>query len=127
MLQFLLDEHISPAVARGIVARCEAIRVLAFRHWRAGSFLGTQDRYFLPEAFKEGLTLVSYDQRTIRPLLKEWAEQGVDHAGVVFVDAKTIVPQDVGGLIEALYCLWQSEREANWTNRIVFLCRSATG
>lgn len=86
--------------------------------------MGAEDRVFLPEAKKEGLTLVSYDQKTIRPLLKEWAEQGIDHGGLVFVDDKTIAPQDFGSLIEALCQLWKSERRANWINRVVFLRKS---
>lgn len=121
MLQFLLDEHISPVIAREAAAKCRGMKVTAFQHWRGGGFLGAADRVFLPEARKEALTLVSYDQRTIRPLLKEWAEQGIDHAGLVFVDEKTIAPQDFGGLIEALCQLWKSERRRDWTNRVVFL------
>jgi|SRR5436190_17397930 len=121
MLRFLLDEHISPAVARAAGQKCHGIQIVAFRHWRAGAFLGTEDRIFLPEAKKEGRTLVTYDQRTIRPLLKEWAEQGIDQGGVVFVDEKTIAPQDFGALIEALCDLWKSERRAEWTNRVIFL------
>ena len=121
MLQFLLDEHISPVVARAAGARCRGLKIVAFRHWRSGSFLGADDRVFLPDARTDGLTLVTYDQRTIPPLLKEWAEHGIDHGGVVFVDEKTIAPQDFGGLIEALCQLWKRERRADWTNRVVFL------
>ena len=83
--------------------------------------MGADDGVFLPEAKKDGLTLVSYDQRTIRPLLKDWAEQAIDHAGVVFVDTKTIAPQDIGALVGALSQLWKEERQADWTNRVVFL------
>ena len=123
MLQFLLDEHISPAVARNVEAKRRGIKIVAFQHWRAGSFMGADDRVFLPEAKKDELTLVSYDQKTIRPLLKQWAEQGIDHGGVVFVDTRTIAPQDFGGLVEALCQLWVSERRAEWTNRVMFLRR----
>ena len=31
-------------------------------------------------------SLVTYDRRTIPPLLKTWAESGLHHGGVVFVD-----------------------------------------
>lgn len=121
MLQFLLDEHLSPAVARAAGVKRRGLKIVAFQHWRSGSFLGADDRVVLHEAKTDGLTLVTYDQRTIPPLLKEWAEQGIDHGGVVFVDEKTIAPQDFGGLVEALCQLWESERRANWTNRGVFL------
>ena len=56
----------------------------------------------LNEAAKQKLTLVTYDRRTIPPLLKAWAEEGLRHAGVIFVDDKTISPADIGGLVSAL-------------------------
>lgn len=123
MLHLLLDEHISPAVAREAAGKCPGLRIQAFQHWQAGRFLGAPDRVLLPEAIKARLCLVTYDQKTIRPLLKEWAEQGVHHTGVIFVDAKTIPPQDLGGLVKALCRLWTRERQADWTNRVVFLTR----
>jgi hypothetical protein len=73
------------------------------------------------EATREGLTIVSHDQKTIRPLLKGWAETGIDHAGFVFVDVKTIAPQDFGRLIKSRCLLWRSERRASWENRVVYL------
>ena len=124
MLQFLLDEHISPAVAREAAAKCRGMKILAFKHWRFGCLMGTADRLFLPEAKLDGLTLVTYDQKTIPPLLKEWAEQGIDHGGVIFVDTKTIAPNDFGALVAALREVWTSERRADWTNRVVFLRKS---
>jgi hypothetical protein len=126
MLQLLLDEHISPVVARETGLKCRGLKIVAFREWRAGAFMGADDRVFLPEAATDKLTLVTYDQRTIRPLLKQWAEQSRDHGGVVFVDEKTIAPQDFGSLIEALSDLWKSERRAAWINRVVFLRKPAS-
>ena len=99
--------------------------IISIHDWRDGYFLGTQDQVFLPEASIEGLTFVSYDQKTIRPLLKSWAEAGVHHAGIVFVDEKTIAPQDFGRLIASLCRLWQSERRASWENRVVYLVSPA--
>ena len=124
-LRFLTDEHVSPAVARGAGRHCPGISIISLHEWRDGSFLGSQDDIFLPEASKEGLTFVSYDQKTIRPLLKSWAESGVDHAGFIFVDDKTIPPQDFGRLIKSLCQLWRSERRASWQNRIVCLISPA--
>ena len=121
MLQLLLDEHISPVIAKNLQAQRRTMKIVAFQGWRSGSFMGAGDHVFLPEAKKDGLTLVSYDQKTIRPLLKQWAELGIDHGGVVFVDTKTIAPQDFGGLVEALCRLWDSESRAEWTNRVLFL------
>ena len=99
--------------------------IISIHEWRDGCFLGSQDHVFLPEASNEGLTFVSYDQKTIRPLLKSWAEAGVHHAGFVFVDEKTIAPQNFGRLLASLGLLWQSERRASWEDRVVYLVSPA--
>jgi hypothetical protein len=125
MLSLLLDEHISPVVAEQARRKFPGIRITTLHNWRDGQFLGSSDDVFLPEALKSGLTLGTYDQRTIRPLLKRWMEQDVHHGGVIFVDAKMIAPQDFGGLVTALGRLWKSERRAPWKNRVVFLRRQS--
>ena len=56
----------------------------------------------LLEAAKQRLTLVTYDRRTIPPLLKSWAEAGRAHGGVTLVDDKTIAPSNIGALVWAL-------------------------
>lgn len=70
-----------------------------------------------------GLTFVTYDRRTIPPLLKSWMEQGRHHAGEVFVDEKTFSPADIGGLVRALTELAQAAGKWDWTDRICFLRR----
>ena len=120
-LRFLTDEHISPLVAQAARRNCPGISILAIQEWREGCFLGSQDPVFLPAATQEGLTFVTYDQKTIRPLLKSWAEAGIDHAGFVFVDEKTIAPRDFGRLATSLCRLWRSEHRAAWENRVIYL------
>lgn len=79
----------------------------------------------LQAAAARQLTLVTYDLRTIPPLLKIWAETGVHHQGVIFVDRKSIDPGDIGGLIRALCELFDALREADWTDRIVYLTKTS--
>jgi hypothetical protein len=124
MLSLLLDEHISPVVTEQAKRKHPGIRIVALCNWQSGRFLGSADSVFLNAAAEKGLTLVTYDQRTIAPQLKSWMEQGVDHGGVVFVDQKTIAPRDFGGLVKSLGLLWMRERRADWKNRVVFLRRT---
>lgn len=124
MLHFLTDEQISPTVARALLRHAPAVKITALKDWRKGAFMGADDQLILREAAKDGLTLVSYDQRTIRPLLKERVETGINHGAIVFVDQKSIRPYDFGGLVKALAVLAKSERNTSWENRVVFL-RSA--
>lgn len=123
MLKLLLDEHISPVVADGLRHRIRQLVVFCMTEWEGGEFLGQQDSVCLQQAAAQGLTLVSYDRRTIPPLLKTWAEEGRKHGGVIFVDEKTVSPPDTGGLIGGLSDLWRKTSKWDWTNRVYFLRR----
>jgi hypothetical protein len=123
MLKLLLDEQISPAVANGLRRRNRALDVRYIAEWENGYFLGQEDFACLREAAAQGLTLVTYDRRTIPPLLKTWAEEERTHGGVIFVDEKTISPADIGGLVWALTSLAKETGKWDWTNRIYFLRR----
>jgi hypothetical protein len=66
---------------------------------------------------------VTYDLKTIPPLLKTWMEAGHAHGGVVFVDNKTIPSSEFGGLIRALQKLSRDTAKWDWKNRVCFLQR----
>lgn len=121
MLKLLTDEHLSPAIALAVRKLSLEASMLCLHDWREGHFLGAPDAVVLREAATEGLTLVSFDVRTIPPLLKNWAEQGSDHAGVIFVDRRTYAQNDVGGIARALSKLWVSHGKQEWRNRYFFL------
>lgn len=123
MLKLLLDEHISPDVVTGLRRRNRSLTVYSMVEWEEGGFLGQDDDACLREATAQGLTFVTYDRRTIPPLFKSWAEEGRHHAGVVFVDEKTISPANIGGLVRALNQLAKEARNWNWTDRICYLRR----
>jgi len=123
MLKLLLDEHISPRVATGLHRRHGALVIRSMVDWKNGRFLGQDDHTCLREAAAQKLTLVTYDRRTIPPLLKNWAEEGRTHGGVIFVDEKTISPADIGALVLGLAELMNVTRTWDWTNRIYFLRR----
>ncbi len=123
MLKLLLDEHISPNVADGLSRRNRSLIVHHMAGWEGGEFRGEEDSACLREAAKQGLTLVTYDRRTIPPLLKAWGEQECRHGGVIFVDEKTISPADIGGLVRALTELLRRAGKWDWTDRVCFLRR----
>ena len=123
MLKLLLDEHISPEVAEGIKRRNRALVAHCLARWEDGSFLGQTDITCLLAATAHRLTFVTYDRRTIPPLLKTWAEEGRTHGGVIFVDEKTISPADIGGLVRGLLHLFKEMGHEDWTDRVYFLQR----
>lgn len=97
------------------------MEVVVLADWQNGMFLGADDQALLLAGRESGWVLVTYDQRTILPLLKVWGESAVRHGGLVFVDEKTLRPDDIGGLLHALCFLWDRERSAEWTDRVVYL------
>lgn len=123
MLKLLLDEHISPDVADGLRQRQKLVAVLGLAEWEGGRLMGVSDDLILAEAATQKLTLVTYDRKTIPPLLKAWAEAGRDHGGVIFVDEKTIAPADIGGLTRALEKFAREFSKTAMTNAVIFLRR----
>ena len=123
MLKLLLDEHISAGVANGVHRWNRSLVVHSMVQWESGNFLGKEDSVCLLEAAKQGLTLVTYDRRTIPRLLKLWAEEERSHGGVIFVDEKTISPADIGGLVRALIALAGEAGDMDWTDTAYFLRR----
>jgi hypothetical protein len=76
MLRLLLDEHFSvtiPEHVRRLRPECE---IIGMQVWERGYFLGKPDEDILRRAAEQSLTLVTYDQRTINPLLA-----GLDGSG----------------------------------------------
>lgn len=123
MLKLLLDEHISRDVAAGLRRRRRALVVHCLAEWEKGSFLGLDDSALLDKAAAQGLTLVTYDRRTIPRLLKAWAEEDRSHGGVIFVDEETVAPHDIGSLVRAVLDLFEETGHWDWTNRVCFLRR----
>jgi hypothetical protein len=121
MLAYLLDENISPVVAEQVAAKNQRIQVHTIHHWRGGEFLGQTDERILRAASEERLTLVSYDLKTIPPLLQEFAADREFHAGLLFVDDSSIRGNDIRGLVIALLAHWQRYSEEEWENRVAFL------
>jgi hypothetical protein len=121
LLSFLLDEHISPVVATQIRAKESRIGVFPLLTWQEGAYLGLPDEVILQAAMVEQLTLVTYDQNTIPPILWDWGEREQTHGGVIFVDYQSIPPHNFGGFIQALIKLWREEGDRDWTNRLIYL------
>jgi hypothetical protein len=124
-VKLLLDSHVPVALVEALARTCPSLDCVHLRDWQARRWLNAPDSDLLLEAAREGWTLVTYDLRTIVPLLRRWAEAGQSHAGVILVDDASIPSYDVGGLAAALRALWQAQREVIWRDRVQFLTRRA--
>ena len=120
-LRLLLDENISRTVAEQASLRCPEMEIESVHRWRGGEFKNRKDEDLLRAAFAEGWTLVTYDRRSIPLLLRGLLERGESHAGVIYIDERTIAGRSLGLLIEALIELWQSEHGLDWRDRIYHL------
>ena len=120
-LSLLLDQQISPAIAEQTRSKRPEIRILSLYEWHGGEFVGVEDTIILRAAGEEGSTLVTYDRRTIPPILKEWGTSGVSHGGVVFIDNRSIASNDFGAMVRALISFYDNEFNSDWRNRIGFL------
>ena len=121
MLSFLLDEQISPEIAKQITKKRVDIEIFTLYTWQKGYYLGVSDEVILKAAAKEELTFITYDQKTIPPILFEWGQANINHAGVVFIDYRSITPNNFGALVRAIIWLWDTQNQENWQNRIVYL------
>jgi len=121
MLSLLLDEQISPRTALALAALNARVPVASLYTWRSGTLTGTDDALVLQGAAEDGLTLVTYDLKTIPPVLVEWGTQGRPHGGVIFVDDRSISPANFGGLARSLLFCWETQGDWEWTDRIMYL------
>ena len=125
MLRLLTDEQISYVVAEQIRANRPDIVIESLRAWQGGAFEGVDDAVLLEAAARAGWTLVTYDQKTIPPILIEWGATRRHHGGVIFSDNFTIAQSDIGALVRALIAQWDRTNEWDWTDRVDYLRRPA--
>ncbi len=124
MLRLLLDEHLSDDITVGMRAESAEVEVVSLREWQEGIYVGASDEVLLRAAYAQGTTLVTFDQRTIMPVLRDWGERGIAHGGVVFGSPYTFATNDFGGIGRALIRLWTEQGRLEWTNRAVYLRKS---
>lgn len=123
MLHYLLDEQLSPEIARQLRLRSQPIPALSVHDWREGKFRGRPDSEILETAHRDRLTLVTYDLKTIPGLLRQRADDGISHHGVIFIDNRTMASSDLGGIVRALAEAWRVYSKQNWINRSLFLTK----
>jgi predicted nuclease of predicted toxin-antitoxin system len=120
-MKILLDEHISPVVAREAGNLAPGTEIVSILNWKSGQFRNCPDAGILRAARAEGFVLVTFDVNTIPPVLSDFARAGESHAGVVFVSSKSFAQNDIGALARALARLVARHGGSPWEDRTGFL------
>jgi predicted nuclease of predicted toxin-antitoxin system len=123
-MKLLLDEHLSPRLADMVRSLAPGLDIVSIHQWRDGQFTNQPDERILRAAEAEGRSLVTFDLRTIPPALAEFAACGENHAGVVFISAKSSASNDLKSLARALAKLAERTADEDWGNRVAFLTKS---
>ena len=120
-MRLLLDENCPRRLAEMLAREEPDIPVTRIQDWQNGGFMGREDAEILAAAAANGLVLFTFDVSTIPAVLADMAVAGQPHAGVVFASSKRTPHRDYAAFGHALVRLWRSEKDADWTNRVVFL------
>lgn len=64
---------------------------------------------------------MTYEENIIPSILIQWASEGRDHAGVIFINKRSIAQNDFGGQVRALLRLLKETHTQDWTNIIIHL------
>lgn len=96
---------------------------MALAEWKDGDYRNAPDDLILAAAVSEARVLVTYDCRTVPPLLKVLAETGQHHSGVILVDEETLRSYDIGGLVRALQRAISESAGEGWEDQVLFLAK----
>lgn len=118
-VRLLLDAHIHPQLA-GLL-RAHGIDADSAIEWREGSLASAPDLELLGVAHEEGRTLVTFDVGSIPTLIRQLAEAGMDHSGVIYISTKTYRPEQIGPLAGALSRFLVSHPNEDILNQTRFL------
>jgi predicted nuclease of predicted toxin-antitoxin system len=123
-MRLLLDEHLWPGLADIISAARPEVDIISIHQFEDGALVNQSDARILQKCREEGRILVTFDVNTIPAEIARCATNGQDHAGVVFLSTKSFAQNDYKSLTKALTALVEMHRNADWTNRTLFLSKA---
>jgi len=125
MLRLLLDEHISSKVVLGLKRQLPLADVECILTWQDGAHLGSPDDVILINALRDCRVVVTYDLATMPSAIQSMATDHGQHPGVLFIDTKTLRPNDIGGLVRALQSFVMMHAGSEHLNDQVHFLRTA--
>ncbi len=122
-MKLLLDCHIVKATLAALRKIAPSIQVEHLADWRGGAFLRADDGEILAGCYEERRAFVTFDQKTIPDLLRQWAAEERPHYGVFFGDRNTVKPNKPGAVAAAIAALVAELGDRPTANMVRFLRR----
>lgn len=113
-MRLLTDEHVPPALARGLRRALGEVDVLELRHT---DLLGAGDPEVLDFAAREGRILITRDASTVPDFAFERLDQGKAMPGVFIWRRRAAL----GAVLDDLILVVQVSEAEEWQGRIVYL------
>lgn len=120
-MKVLLDVHITKATVNALTKAAPGIKAEHISDWRSGGLRTASDGDILAACQEDRRVFVTFDQRTIPGLLRHWAAEGRDHAGVIFGDENTVRPNSPAAVASALAALADEVGSMDTANMVRFL------
>ena len=113
-MKFLTDEHVPPALARGLRHALRKVDVLELRHT---DLLGAGDPQVLEFSAREGRILITQDTSTIPDFAFGRMRQGELLPGVFIWRRRAAL----GAVLDDLVLTVQASEAEEWRDRVVYL------
>ena len=113
-MKFLTDEHIPPALARGLKRLLPEVDVLELRHTE---LLGAEDPEVLSFAADEGRILITRDVSTIPDFAYERVADDQVMPGVFIWRRKA----SLGAVLEDLVLIVEASGAKEWSSQVIYL------
>lgn len=112
-MKLLLDEHINPAIARGLLRLKPDLEVVSV----AQTLAGTPDPELLEWATGNGYLLVSEDRNTLVGFYYERQRAGLHSQGLFMVRRGA----GMGEVIETLGLIVRASAPEDWANQVTYI------
>lgn len=122
-MKLLLEEHLSPKLVEVVRSLAPLLDIVSIHQWQDGQFTNQPDERILRSAAAEGRVLVTFDVCTIPAILSDFAVCGENHAGVIFISAKSFASNDFKSLARAIAERAERAGDEDWRNRVEFLTK----
>ncbi len=120
MTRLVADANLSRKFVRACLRLDKKCPLVPLADWMNGKYRVSEDAVLLAVLREQGLTLVSFDRRTMAAHAGELTRAGAGHAGVILF-RRSVSPIDYGKQSRLLVEFWREAGNEDWADRIAYL------